>query len=40
MERTGNDMQVAYLKMDHLQDDEAFECRERPEQCLLSVADS
>lgn len=30
MERMGNDMQVAYLKMDHLQDDEVFEYRERP----------
>ncbi len=28
MERTGNDLQVAYLKMDHLQDDEVLECRE------------
>lgn len=31
-------MQVAYLKMDHLQDDEVFEYRERPKQVLLSVA--
>lgn len=31
-------MQVAYLKMDHLQDDEGLQYRERPKQCLLSVA--